>query len=142
MTSLRPQTTCVNRTYNGVAEKQSQQHNPKVRSRQKPSHKSNVTLEKLTTISRKRSRGHSRVCLRNFATLVNYTNSVRIRLLIRGSNGNHSIDSCSPQPHETWVISHDCTETHSPTKPGLGSLFLQQLTQPEARIRPYGRKGY
>ena len=43
----------------------------------------------------------------------------------------HSIDSCSTQPHETWVISHDYTETHSPIKPGLGSLFFNSSPNPK-----------
>ena len=43
----------------------------------------------------------------------------------------HSISSCSTQPHETWVISHDYTETHSPIKPGLGSLFYNSSPNPK-----------
>ena len=82
-------------------------------------------------IRRKRTRAHSRVCIRNFTALVNHTNSVRIRLLKPRLECFHSIDSCSTQPHETWVISHDYTEAHSPIKPGLGSLSFNSSPNPK-----------
>ena len=43
----------------------------------------------------------------------------------------HSIDSCSTQPHETWVISHDYTEAQTPIKPGLSSLFFNSSLNPK-----------
>ena len=43
----------------------------------------------------------------------------------------HSIDSCSTQPHETWVISHDYTEAQTPIKPGLGSLSFNSSPNPK-----------
>ena len=116
--------------------KQSQQRNQMVRSRQKPSHKSNATLESLTSRinPKQRSRAHSRVCIRNIATLVNHTNSVQIRLLKpRLEHRSVRFDSCSPPPHETCLISHDGTETHSPIQHRIGLAVFQQLTQPEAR---------
>ena len=62
---------------------------------------------------------------------MNHTNSVRIRLLKPRLECFHSIDSCSTQPHETWVISHDYTEAHSPIKPGLGSLSFNSSPNPK-----------
>ena len=43
----------------------------------------------------------------------------------------HSIVSCSTQPHDTWVMSHDYTEAQSPIKPGLGSLSFNSSPNPK-----------
>ena len=42
-----------------------------------------------------------------------------------------TLNRCSPPPHETWVVPHDGTETHTPNQLELGSLISHQLTQPE-----------
>jgi hypothetical protein len=139
MTKWRPPTQFVNQAYSGVAEKQSQQRNPKVRSRQKPSHKSNATLESLTSgmNPKQRSRAHSRVCIRNFAAHVNHTNSVRIRLLIRSSSRS-PIDSC---PRRTAGDLIDLTRLPRSTFTNTDwTGNTSQCSRPEAPVRPFGAK--
>ena len=70
---------------------------------------------------------------------MNHTNSVQIRLLkSRLEHRSDRWNSCSPPPHETCLISHDGTETHSPTLHRIGLAVFQQLTQPEARRQRRG----
>ena len=103
MTTVRPHTTCVNRAYRGVAEMQSQQHNPK------EALEADAVLHiycYLIKSDQGRNRGkrtgeHTSVCIRSIAAHVNRSNSVRIRLQIRdrsaGGAQKHTNRS-PPQP--------------------------------------------
>ena len=98
-----------------------------------PSHTSNANPEKFDVLQ-ERSGAHTSVCIRSFAARVIRANSVRVRLQINDRSAGGFIDRsltchdrnrwgswhvvactwCSPQAHETQVVSHGCTETHTP----------------------------
>ena len=46
-----------------------------------------------------------------------------------------TLNRCSPQPHETWVVSHDGTDTHTPNTHRIG-LTASSTAHPTRSLRP------